>query len=224
MKYSKNDFSTTATAFFSKLKNIGVADFAFDPDDGSVFYTPVQFNDSRTIGLEWESAYSATSYLTLVFNGTIQNGVATKWTVYDAAGSVDVADDTTNDYSDNKLPFNPNLMFNLGAEYQKDRLNGFMRWQFMGEREGNVANAFQLPAYSIFNLGLGYDINQNLSADFIVTNLLNSEGLANFFGANSFGASANGATSDFIQANPDQSFVVVPVLPRGMMLRLGYRF
>ena len=94
----------------------------------------------------------------------------------------------------------------------------------MGEREGNVANAFQLPAYSIFNGGLAYQINSSLSLDFLVTNLLNSEGLANFFGANSFGASANGATAEFIQANPNASFVVVPVLPRGTMLRLGYRF
>ena len=224
LKYSKRNFSATATAFWSQLKNIGIADFAFDPDNGSVFYTPVQFNDSRTIGLEWESAYSATSYLTFSFNGTLQNGIATNWTVYNAAGSVDTTDDSVLNFSDNKLPFNPNLMFNLGAEYQKDKLNGFLRWQFMGEREGNVANAFQLPAYSIFNLGLGYEISQNLSANIIVTNLFNSEGLANFFGANTFGASANGVTTEFIQANPDASFVVVPVLPRGSMVRMSYRF
>jgi len=224
LKYSKNQFSAMATAFWSQLKNIGVADFQFDPDDGSVFYAPIQFNDSRTIGLEWESAYTPISYLTFSFNGTLQNPKATKWTVYDAAGSIDSADDTITDYSDNTLSFNPKLMFNLGADYQKDKLNGFLKWQFMGEREGNIANAFQLPAYSIFNAGLGYEINKNLSARVVVTNLFNSEGLANFFGANSFGASANGATADFIQANPDASFVVVPVLPRGTMLSLGYRF
>ena len=224
LKYSKNQFSAMATAFWSQLKNIGIADFQFDPDDGSVFYAPVQFNDSRTIGLEWESAYMPIPYLTFSFNGTLQNPKATKWTVYDAAGSVDSADDTITDYSDNTLAFNPKLMFNIGADYQKDKLNGFLKWQFMGEREGNIANAFQLPAYSIFNAGLGYEINKNLSARVVVTNLFNSEGLANFFGANSFGASANGATADFIQANPDASFVVVPVLPRGTMLSLGYRF
>ncbi len=95
----------------------------------------------------------------------------------------------------------------------------------MGEREGNIANAFQLPAYGIFNMGAGmyYQLG-NWTVNALVTNLFNSEGLANFFGANSFGANANGVTSDFIQANPDASFVVVPVLPRGVLLRLGYRF
>tara|TARA_R110000868_G_scaffold28633_2_gene107230 strand:- start:97769 stop:100582 length:2814 start_codon:yes stop_codon:yes gene_type:complete len=223
LKYSNNDFSATATAFWSELKNIGIADFAFDSDNGSVFYTPIQFNNSRTVGFEWESAYALSSSLTVSFNGVLQDPIATKWTVYDAAGSVDTADDSTTDYSDNTLPFNPKVLFNLGAEYEKDKFNAFLKWQFMGEREGNVANAFQLSAYSIFNLGLGYEINQNLSLNCMVTNLFNSDGLANFFGANSFGASANGATSEFIQANPDASFVVVPVLPRGMMVRLGYR-
>ncbi|MCJ7468411.1 MAG: TonB-dependent receptor, partial [Maribacter sp.] len=224
LKLSQKNFSATATTFWSRLQNIGVADFAFDPDTGSVFYTPVQFNDSRTIGLEWESAYTPISYLTFRFNGTLQNPIATKWTVYDAAGTVDPSDDSILDFSDNQLPFNPKTMFNLGSEYQQDKVSAFLRWQFMGKREGNVANVFQLPAYGIFNLGLGYAINPHVSANFLVTNLFNSAGLANFFGANSFGASANGTTAEFIQSNPDASFVVVPVLPRGAILRLNYRF
>nr|AWJ66114.1 predicted sucrose-specific TonB-dependent receptor [uncultured bacterium] len=224
VKYGMNNFSATATAFWSQLKNIGVADFAFDPDDGSVFYTPVQFNDSRTIGLEWETAYSPVANVIVRFNGVLQDAAATKWTVYDAAGSVDTIDDVTTDYSDNTLPFNPALMFNLGGEYQKKNFNAFLKWQFMGEREGNVANAFQLPAYSIFNFGTGYALSRQITLQFLVTNIFNSEGLANFLGANSFGASANGTTANFIQDNPDASFVVVPVLPRGAVLMLNYRF
>ena len=223
-KYYKGRFSAMATVFWSQLKNIGIADFQFDPDDGSVFYAPIQSNDSRTIGVEWETAYNAVSYLTFRFDGALQNAKATKWTVYDAAGSVDTTDDTLLDYSDNDLAFNPKLMFTLGTDYQEDKLNGFFKWQFMGVREGNIANAFQLPAYSIFNAGLGYEINKNLSANLVITNLFNSEGLANFFGPNSFGASANSASADFIQSNPNASFIVVPVLPRGTLLGLHYRF
>jgi hypothetical protein len=71
---------------------------------------------------------------------------------------------------------------------------------------------------------LGHTFDQHWSANILVTNLFNSVGLANFFGANNFGANANGATAQFIQANPDSSFVVVPVLPRGGLLKLSYRF
>lgn len=224
LKWNLPNFSFTSTAFWSQLRNIGVTNFEFDEGSGTIFYTPIQFNRSRTIGLEWESAYAATDNLTFSFNGTLQDGKATEWKIYDAAGSVDTDDDSIQDFSGNRLPFNPTIMYNLGAEYQHKGFSSFVKWQFMGEREGNIANAFQLASYSIFNIGAGYVINKNWTVDLVATNLFNSDGLANFFGPNSFGSNANQATSDFIQSNPDASFVVVPILPRGALLKLGYRF
>ncbi len=224
IKHNLKNFSFTSTVFWSQLKDIGIANFEFDSSDNSIFYTPIQFNTSRTIGLEWESVYSPVQNLTFRFNGIIQNPKATKWKVYDAAGSVDTSDDSITDYSGKILPFNPKLMFNLSNAYQKDKISAYIKWQFMGKRYGNVSNGFKLPAYSIFNLGAGYQITKQLSADLLITNLFNSEGLANFFGANSFGANANGATPDFIAANPDASFVVFPVLRRRALLKLNYSF
>ncbi|MGB5434718.1 MAG: TonB-dependent receptor [Maribacter sp.] len=223
-KYHNDKFSIMATMFWSQLQNVGISDFQFDAEQGSVFYAPVQYNDSRTIGFEWESAYSPVPFLTFSFNGAIQDAKATKWTVYEAAGSFDSGDDSLLDYSGNTMAFNPRLMFNTGVGYQKDKWDGFFNWQFMGEREGNIANAFQLASYSIFNVGFGYKINKRLSANLKVTNLFNSEGLANFYGPNNFGASANDATAEFIQSNPDASFVVVPILPRGTLVGLNYSF
>ncbi|MCF7569024.1 TonB-dependent receptor [Sabulilitoribacter arenilitoris] len=224
LKYNLTDFSFTSTFFWSQLKDIGIANFEFDSGNNSIFYTPIQFNTSRTIGLEWESVYAPIQNFTFRFNGIIQNPKATDWKVYDAAGSVDTSDDSITDFSGNTLSFNPKLMFNLSNEYQKDKLSAFIKWQFMGKRYGNVSNGFKLPAYSIFNAGAGYQISKNLSTDILVTNLFNSEGLANFFGANSFGANANGATSEFIAANPDTSFVVFPVLRRRALIKLNYSF
>lgn len=223
-KYSLKDFSFTSTFFWSQLKDVGVANFEFDADDNSIFYTPIQFNTSRTIGLEWESVYKAFNDFSLRFNGIVQNPKATIWNIYDATGSVDTSDDSIVNYSGNILPFNPKVMFNLSNAYEKDKLLVFLKWQFMGKRFGNIANGFKLPAYSIFNLGTGYKINKHLSANILVTNLFNSEGLANFFGPNNFGANANNATPEFIEANPDASFIVVPVLRRRALLRMNYSF
>ena len=224
VKHNFKGFSFTSTAFWSQLKNIGIANFEFDSDDNSIFYTPIQNNTSRTIGLEWESVYSPIQNFTLRFNGIIQNPKATKWKIYDAAGSVDPSDDNIIDYSGNTLPFNPKLMFNLSKEYQKDKISAFVKWQFMGKRDGNVSNGFKLPAYSIFNAGANYKISKHLLANILVTNLFDSEGLANFFGPNNFGANANGATPEFIAANSDASFVVFPVLRRRALLNLTYSF
>ncbi|GAA4965252.1 TonB-dependent receptor [Algibacter aquimarinus] len=224
IKLDSERASFTGTAFWSQLKNIGIANFEFDGDDNSIFYTPIQFNTSETIGFEWESIYKPFDYLAFKFNGVIQNPKALEWNIYDAAGSVDTSDDSIIDYSGNILPFNPKLMFNLSTEFEKDKISAFLKWQYMGNRQGNVANGFELAAYSIFNLGTGYKISNHLSANILVTNLFNSEGLANFFGANSFGANANGATPDFVSANPDASFVVFPVLRRRALLSLNYSF
>jgi len=224
VKYSIKNLSFTSTAFWSRLSDIGTTNFEFDSDNNSLFYTPVQFNTSSTIGLEWESVFTPLQNFTFRFNGVIQNPKATKWKVYDAAGTVATDDDTILDYSGNILPFNPKIMLNLSSEFKKNKLSAYLKWQFMGNREGNVANAFQLPAYSVFNLGTGYQINKQLSLNVLVTNLFNSEGLANFYGANNFGASANGATAEYINANPNQSFVIFPILRRRALLKLNYSF
>jgi len=223
-KYSRNAISVTSTIFWSQLKNIGIANFEFDSEDNSVFYTPIQFNTSRTLGVEWESVYKPLDNLTFNFNGILQNPKATTWNVYDAAGTVDTADDSVVDFSGSILPFNPKVMFNLENTYEKGKASVFFKWQFIGKRFGNAANAFELPSYSIFNLGASYKINEHISASVLVRNLFNSEGLSNFFGANSFGANANSATSEFIESNPNGSFVVVPVLQRSALLKLAYSF
>lgn len=224
VKYNLKDFSFTSTLFWSQLKDVGIANFEFDDSDNSIFYTPIQFNTSTTIGLEWESVYAPIENFTFYFNGILQNPKATKWNVYDAAGTVDVGDDSIVDYSGKTLPFNPKLMFNLGSEYQKNNISVFFKWQYMGKRYGNVSNGFKLSAYSVFNAGAGYKISKHLSVDLLATNLFNSKGLANFFGANSFGANANGATPEFIANNPDTSFVVFPVLSRRASIKLNYSF
>lgn len=224
IKLNSKHISFTGTVFWSELKNIGTSNFEFDGDTNSVFYTPILFNNSRTIGFEWESIFTPINHLAFKFNGVLQNPKAEKWQVYDAGGTVDTSDDSIQDFSGNTLVFNPKLLFNLSAIYQKNKFSSFLKWKYLGKREGNVSNGFQLNAYSLFDAGVAYKINEKWSVDILVTNLFNSEGLANFFGPNSFGANANNATPEFIQSNPDASFVVVPVLQRGSLLKLNYVF
>ncbi|WP_434036981.1 TonB-dependent receptor [Formosa sp. 4Alg 33] len=224
LKSILKDFSFTTTVFWSELKNIGISNFEYDGDSGRIFYTPILFNTSRTLGLEWETIYKPFQNIAFRFNGIVQDPKASTWNLYDAAGTVDTADDSTVDYSGNTLPFNPKLMFNFAIEYNRNIVSSFLKWRYTGKREANVANAFQLDAYSVFDAGLGYQINKNLSANLLMTNIFNSDGLANFMGANSFGANANGATSEFIENNPDAGFIVIPILPRATLLQLNYTF
>lgn len=218
LKYNLTNFSFTTTAFLSDLSNIGVTDFAFDYGTGGIVYTPIQYNSSRTIGLEWETRYNPIPSLTLGFNGVLQNPKAKDWTVYNSD------DDSITNFSGNTLAYNPKLLFNLSAAHQIKKFSSFIKYNFMGEREGNIANAFQLPAYGVFDIGLGYQITQQLSANLLITNAFDSEGLANFYGPSTFVGNANQADQEYIANNPDQSFIVVPVLPRRTLLSLNYSF
>lgn len=216
-KYNSTNFSFTTTAFLSELSNIGFTDFNLDFGTGQIVYTPIQYNSSRTIGLEWETMYTPLQGLTLGFNGVLQNPKAKKWTVYNEDTSI-------TDYSDNTLSYNPKLLFNLSAGYEVNKFSSSIKYLYMGEREGNIANAFQLPSYGTFDLGLGFQFTKQLSANLTVTNLFESQGLANFYGPSTFGGNANNANKEFITNNPDQTFVVIPILGRRTLLKLNYTF
>ena len=222
-KIDRKKFALTGTLFWSELLDTGISNFEFDSDENTVFYTPVQFNDSRTIGLEWQSAYNFLPYFTFLFDGVVQTSEALNWTIYDSSNTVNIDDDRIVDFSGNELPFNPNLMFNVGLEFEKKNVQVWSRLHYMGEREANVENSFQLPTYAILNLGARYALSPKIDFELLTSNLLNSKGLTNFFGANTFGANANGATTDFIQDNPDSSFIVVPVLPISILFGFNYR-
>ena len=104
LKWNLRDFSFTTTAFWSQLANIGISNFEFDSENADLFYTPIQFNTSRTLGLEWEASYSPLTDLSFSFNGVVQDPKAEQWTIYDAAGTVDTSDDNVQDFSGKTLP------------------------------------------------------------------------------------------------------------------------
>jgi len=71
---------------------------------------------------------------------------------------------------------------------------------------------------------LSYQLNNHVNVSLIVNNIFNSAGLINFFGPNEFGSNSNVATPMFIEENPEATFVVLPINPRSIYLKIGYDF
>ena len=222
LKVISPKFSLFTTAFYSQLDNIAFSEFVLDQQDGSIFFTPIQLNKTTTIGLEVEGLLTLVDNLDINIKATIQNPEATRFNIYNANETVDQSDDYITDFSGKKLPHNPKLMFEISPSYRLGKVDIFASWRYMGEREGNVSNAFQLPAFSTVKAGLGYQLNKSINITLIVNNLLNSKGLMNFFGPNEFGSNSNAATTEYINENPDASFVVFPISPRALFLKVGY--
>ncbi len=224
-KQKNKNISIFATAFWSQLNNIGFSEFVFDQSGmEGIFFTPEQINKTTTVGLELETAWQPLPALSFRFLTTLQNATATKFTVYDTAGSFETEDDQILDYSGNELPHQPKLTLEFIPTYQIKNYQLFTAWRYLGERQANVANAHQLPGFSTFRAGISGQLSRHISMSLICNNLLNSTGLMYSFGLNEFGSSSNAATQEFVAENPEASFMVVPVLPRTVVLKVGYAF
>lgn len=223
-KISKRNFSLIPVLFWSRLGNVGSSNFVFDQGSASLFYTPLQLNATRTIGLELQSKYRFTDNLSIKLNGTFQNHKSQNFKVYDAKGSVTTDDDEIVHYDGNQLPFNPNVIFHITPQYQTDKFLIYSTYSYMGTRYGNIANAVKLPAFGKVDAGLTWFLNDQFSISVNVNNLFNSDGIMNFYGPNTLGASKNDATEQYVSSNPDASFVVVPILPRMITATLSVNF
>ena len=224
IKMYRDKYAILATGFWSVLDNVGFSEFVFDEGNGSLFYTPMQFNKTSTIGVTLEGVYSGINHFPIEISTTIQNPIATKYTIYNANGTSDTGDDEVVDYSNNTIPHNPKFTFSIQPSFVFKKLKVFARWNYTGERQGNISNAFQLPAFNTTNMGINYKLNNSLQLDLISNNIFNNIGLLNFYGPNEFGSNSNAATSSYIDANPNTSFVVFPIMPRTIYLKLRWIF
>lgn len=212
------------TAFYSNLSNVPYSNFEFDEQFNTVFYTPTQLNNSRTVGLELEYARRLNNQFSITVDATLQDAQLGDFNLYDAGGSVDPTDDAIISFSDNKVPHQADIMSNVAVQYEHQKVSSSLSWRYIGERFGNFENAFVLPSYNTFNLRLAYDISDQWYVSSTVSNLLNTAGLNNFFGPNEFGSSSDAASTAFINANPNASFVVFPISGRTVSFSVGYRF
>ena len=212
------------TGFISELDNIVVSDFLFDQQTNEIFYTPVQTNATRTTGLELSWSARINDLLSVRGSQTLQRSEATTFTVYNTNGSADTADDDIIDFSGNEQAHIPSIMSSVWIDGSLNQFAISLNWQLIGDRYGNAENSFTLPAYHTFGANLQYSFSSSLKANLAINNIFNSAGLANFFGPNEFGSSANNATAEFIEQNPNASFVVFPILPRSSYLSVSYEF
>ena len=222
VKLATNHTSMAMTAFYSQLENVPYSNFVFDDDTKTLFYTPTQLNSASAKGLEFNLIQQLSSTFSISVSGTIQDARLDQFSLYNANQTTDISDDITVSYNENKTPHNPDLMFRIGAAYNDNNWYGSVRYNYTGSRFGNNANGFKLPAYGTIDLGIGYAISERFSTGIRVSNLTNSAGLQNFFGPNTFGANSDIATTDYIQSNPNQSFVVFPIMPRAVYITFEF--
>ena len=223
-KLRSNKISATITPFLSQLDDVTVITVVGD-ENNQLYFPEPQLNSIETYGVEIELDWNITDYLSINGSATFQDSEYTNWRVWDVGDAVRT-DDVLVDYTGNEAENTPNIMLNITPTLQLDKFYALLQFRYMGVRQANQPNAYEIPGFSTLNLGLGYDFTKNLSASFNINNLTNTFGVMSSFAPGPILQVFNPqtVTSAVIEADPNAIHPVVAIQPRSYFLSLSYRF
>ena len=223
-KVSTKKLKLFVTPFYSVLSNVPNVQ-TFTNETGQTYTPTIQFAKYTTSGIEIEGNVSLTDKFIVRANAVFQSSKANKFTTW-AAGNNGAADDKLLDYSGNETDNNASVIFNLNPMYNGNKFFIGLNYSYMGARQANVVNAFELPAFSTLDLSMGYDFSKKIRLQGNINNLLNTYGVLGWTGPGGFPAALDrqGFTKEFVAANPNAIFSTQGNMPRSFFLTLSYKF
>ncbi len=225
-KARTEQFSTNITPFYSSLAHIPTA-VTFTDSKGALYNPPTYYNNLKTYGVEIEGTYKVSDNFGIRGVVTLQGSKAATYKswIHLPTGSATTPDSTV-DNSGNGIASLPNVMANITPEYSNGKFYAGLTWSYMGARQANFANSFKLPAFSQFNLSMGYDITPKFRLSANVNNLLNQYGVMGWVGPGTFPDNLNleGLTKQAIAANPNAFHQAIAIPARAYFLALSYKF
>lgn len=223
-KVSTDRLRLVTTPFYSHLSNVPNIQ-TFSREDGTRYSPLYQFNEYTTLGVEIEASVNLTDHILVRANAVFQNSVADKYTTWDE-GRDGPGDDSIVSYSGNEADNSANAIFNINPIYNGDKFYASVNYSYMGNRQANVPNSFELPAFSTVDLTLGYDVSKNLGLQMNLNNVFDKYGILGWQGPGGFPAALNrdGFSPQFIANNPNSVFSTQGNMPRALFLTATYRF
>lgn len=227
LKAKYESFDLFVTPFYSVLNKVpsgGSATMA----DGSFYALPTLYNDFRTTGLEVESNIRPLSYLSIRAVATIQKSKITNGTFW-IPNKPGMEDDEIGSFTGNETGATPRLFFNITPTLSLGKFYSLLTWNYMGKRQANNANAFTLPAFSMFDFGAGYEFTEKISASVNINNLFNTYATMSWTRPGSYAdqrASLDGFTPAMYQAAAaaNMPYFTVANPPRSCFFTLIYKF
>ncbi len=196
----------------------------FQNADLTYYAPPRVYQKIRTTGLELEGNAVLTKNFSIRAVATFQNSVADSFSVY-LAKTNGSADDEKVSYHGKKND-NIGTMIVITPTYTAGDFFASINYQYMGKRWANVGNAFQLPAFSAFDLNMGYTISKRIQLNASINNVLNTYGVMSWAAPGGFPASLDtqGFTKAALDANPNAVYSTLSVMPRAYFLTATYKF
>jgi iron complex outermembrane recepter protein len=219
-------YSANITPFYSLLDNIP-GSVTFTDAKGALYNPKTFYNSLTTYGVEVEGTYKISDNFDVRGVLTLQGSKATSYKswIHLPTGSASSPDSTV-DNTGNGIAHLPNVMANITPEYSNGKFYAGLTWSYMGARQANFANAFVLPAFSQFNLSMGYDITPKFRLSANVNNVLNQYGVMGWVGPGTFPDNLNldGLTKQAIAKDPNAFHQAIAIPARAYFLALSYKF
>jgi iron complex outermembrane recepter protein len=219
-------YSANITPFFSLLGNIP-GSVTFTDAKGALYNPPTNYNSLQTYGVEVEGRYKISDNFHIRGVLTLQGSKAATYKswIHLPTGSASTPDSLV-DNSGNRIAFVPNVMANITPEYTNDKFYAGLTWSYMGARAANFANAFELPAFSQFNLSTSYDITAKFRISANINNLLNQYGVMGWVGPGTFPDNLNldGLTKQAIAKAPNAFHQAIAIPARAYFVSAAYKF
>lgn len=220
-------FDAFVTPFYSLLSNVPYSFFA-DDGKGGFYGTPTLYNKNETYGVELETNIKPTENFTVRAVLTLQDPKVKEGFLWNL-GAPGPADDMPTTYSGTTVAFTPKIMANVTPNLKVGKAYGFVTWNYMGEREGSNTNIYKLPGFSQFDLGVGYNLTDNLSMLVNVNNVFNEYGVMSYQRPGTLMQQLSGF-ENFTQAEYDAAvanntpYFTIAIPPTSGYLTVTYKF
>lgn len=159
-RFSGDTFSTSATLFQTKFKDLTERNFT--GDDGAVANQTI---DTVTTGIEFEAVWQPISDLRFDLTGVAQNP------------EMEGFDKNNSHWEGNQVKRTPKVQLRLTPTYYFDNGDVYLTAHYLGDRFSDGENKFELPAYMTVDAGINYHFTDHLKLHIKATNLTNEIGL-----------------------------------------------
>ena len=231
-------FALGITGFYTQMDSVQLQR-SFEGQRYRSVQIPTLLNSIQTYGVEIEGFVKVNLNMDIRFNATFQNPMFKQLTYYNIAGTPDkLGDDFTEDLSGNTVANLPKFWMSVTPTYRHKWLTLFATASYVGERQANLRNSVQLPAYTQFNIGAEANFDK-ITIGLQIFNVNNANGIVRYTSTGvknisiddvAYGGveTESGHTiprTDLTKLESDgQPFFAQTILPRHFRLMIGYRF
>ncbi|TYP99092.1 outer membrane receptor protein involved in Fe transport [Tenacibaculum adriaticum] len=202
LKYGKANFSGTLAAYYVTLADRRSISFVNTSTGGTT--EEVDTQDTETLGLEGSWNWKFAKNFSFGGSATYQAHEITK-------------SESNPEYEGNELRRQPNLLANLGLDYDDTKFDAGFVYTYTGDKFSNDANSIELDAFGLASLNLGYTFSAGDNGETIrlgtqVFNLFNSQGIT------------EGSPRLGNNQIEEEYFVGRPVLPTRVFFNATFKF